>query len=450
MSRLVVNPGTPQVWEIHLKPGANSLGRNEVNDFQVSDPSVSGSHCQVVVSDGSAVLRDSGSTNGTFVGASRIQEQHLQDGEKIRLGSVEMVYYAGQASDAPAAATPVSKPVVRFAKVSAPTAVAPIGAPVAVAAAAPVAPVAHATGDTTPTLLVGARYCKYHPRIPARFLCQKCNLTYCDACIELTDMGGRTARTCRSCGTEVVPVQFQAAPTKGFYAKLPGAFAYPFQGTGVIILLCATAAFAALRFVGGGIFGLFITVALYGFVFLFMQNIILTTTSDESDELCFPDVSSLGGAAFQLGGTIVASFWLALALMLAKYNDVDIPSEALMASVVLGGIYFPMALLAVAMKDSVMAANPLVVIPAMLKAPGKYAITVALTLGVFGIRKLGDLLSGAAGSAALHTRSQSTFFTAVAIQAVWALLSVYLLTVTMRLLGLFYNGSKRELGWFKF
>jgi hypothetical protein len=44
MNRLIVNPGTPQAWEIQLKPGTNALGRSDANDFKINDASVSGSH----------------------------------------------------------------------------------------------------------------------------------------------------------------------------------------------------------------------------------------------------------------------------------------------------------------------------------------------------------------------------------------------------------------------
>src|SRR5580704_738139 len=101
MNRLVVNPGTPQAWEIQLKPGSNSLGRSDANDFAINDPSVSGSHCQIVVTDASAVLTDSGSTNGTFVGGTRIQQRQLAHGADVRLGSVDMIFYSGTAASAP-------------------------------------------------------------------------------------------------------------------------------------------------------------------------------------------------------------------------------------------------------------------------------------------------------------------------------------------------------------
>jgi hypothetical protein len=441
MNRLVVNPGTPQAWEIQLKPGTNSIGRGDANDFKINDPSVSGAHCQVLVSDSSVVLRDSSSTNGTFVGGSRIQELKLENGKNIRLGGVEMIFYSGTNTRAAAVVSAPSQPAVRM--------VTRAAAPPAATVPGP-APAAEVTTGTETELLTGTRFCKYHPKSPARFLCNKCNRAYCDLCIELTEMGGSTARTCRACGTEVVPFQFWQAPARGFYAKLPGAFTYPFKGAGILILLCATIAFSALHFVSGGILGIFIRISLYGFVFLFMQNIILTTTSDEDGALCFPDVSSLFGAAFQLAGTIVASFWLAIGLGIAKFYGVEVPSEAILAGVILGGVYFPMALLVVAMKESVLAANPLVVIPAMVKVPLKYSVTVVLLLGVFGIRQLGSLLSGGAGTVALRTHDKNTFLAALGIQAVWALLSVYLLTATMRILGLFYNASKQKLGWFNY
>jgi hypothetical protein len=449
MNRLVVNPGTPQAREIQLKAGTNSLGRSDVNDFQINDPSVSGSHCQILVGESSVVLRDSGSSNGTFVGGTRIQERNLEHGQAIRLGGVEMIFHSESNTTAVAVESAPPRPAVRIVPRAA-----------ALAAAAPLAPLEAAvlaspteTGDTTGSaaaLFTGTRFCKYHPKSPARFLCNKCDRTYCDTCIQLTPTGGRTVRTCRGCGMEVVPFQFRQAPSKGFYAKLPGAFLYPLKGWGLLILFCATISFSALHFISFGLIGMITRIALYGFVFLFMQNIILTTTSDENEPLCLPEMSNLFSAALQLAGTILASFWLAIALAIAKFNDVAIPSEAILASVILGGIYFPMALLVVAMKDSSLAANPLIVVPAMLKLPLRYSVTVVLLLGVFGVRQLGNLISGGAGTVALRTHNSDMFFVAVGIQAVWALLSVYLLTVTMRILGLFYNASKRTLGWFNY
>ena len=296
--------------------------------------------------------------------------------------------------------------------------------------------------------VTGTRFCKFHPKAPAKYLCNKCNRTFCELCVTSRNAGARTIKTCRSCGVECVPVQFQAAATRSFYASLAGAFGYPLKGAGIIIIVCATVAFAALSFVSGGLFGIFISIAIYGGIFLFMQNIIHTTTSDENEDMNFPDFSGTFGAFIQLVVVFLASFWLWTGLTVAKFFDVEIPVEALIASRILGLIYFPMALLAVAMKDSPLAANPLVVLPAMMKAPIEYFITVLFLLAVYGVSTVGDMLSSSAGKGMMMTKDMSTFFVDAGIKCALGLVSVYLLCVTMRLLGLFYNASKQKLGWF--
>ena len=451
MPRLVVNPGTPQAWEIQLKPGINFLGRGASNDFKFEDPSVSGSHCQITVENGSAVIRDMGSTNGTFVNRTKIQESPLQSGQPLRLGSVDLIFY----SDGPDAVQAVEVPP--------PPPPAPAFKP---GGGLRISGLAHAT-ESTPTVTAtdappmppalegmpsmaasGPRYCKFHPKAPARYLCNKCNRTFCELCVTSRNTAGKVTKVCRSCGVEVVPVHFHRAAAKSFWASLAGSFVFPFKGAGIIILICATVAYAALNFVSGGIFGIFITVSIYGGIFLFMQNIIHTTTSDETEDMGFPDFSGTFGAAFQLAVTFIASFWLWVGLIIAKFFDVEIPVEALIASRILGLIYFPMALLAVAMKDSPLAANPLIVLPAMMKAPIQYSITVFFLLIVYGISTVGDMMSKTAGHKAMFTNDMSTFFVNIGIKCALGLVSVYLLCVTMRILGLFYNASKEKLGWF--
>jgi hypothetical protein len=296
--------------------------------------------------------------------------------------------------------------------------------------------------------ITGTRYCKFHPKAPARYLCNKCNRTFCELCVTSRNLGGKTVKTCRSCGVECLPVQFQTVAAKSFYVGLAGAFTYPFKGAGIIIVICATIAFAALGFVSHGLLGIIITIALYGFIFLFLQNIIHTTTSDESEDMSFPEVGGLFGAAFQLFVTFIASFWLYIGLAVAKLFNVDIPAEAIIASRIMGLIYFPMAFLAVAMKDNPLAANPLIVVPAMMKVPAQYGITVLLLLIVYGISAVGDTLSSGAGHNMMMTKDISTFFVNAGIKCALGLVSVYLLCVTMRILGLFYNASKEKLGWF--
>jgi len=458
MPRLVINPGTPQAWEIQLKPGLNFLGRGASNDFKLEDPSISGSHCQINVDNSATVIKDMGSTNGTYVNRAKVTESRLESGQPLRLGSVDMIFYtdgpdAVQAVAIPPppqqAPAPAADPAVKPARlrVSGPShARAP--APAAADTDTEAPPMPPDMETAAPGVATGARFCKFHPKSPARYLCNKCNRTFCEVCITTRTTGSKVLKMCRSCAVEVIPIQFQRAAAKSFWASLAGAFAYPLKGAGIIIIICAAIAYAALNFVSGGIFGIILAIAIYGGIFLFMQNIIHTTTSDESEDMSFPDFNGVFGAAFQLAVTSLASFWLWIGLTIAKLFDVDIPVEALIASRILGLIYFPMALLAVAMKDSPLAANPLVVLPAMMKAPAQYSITVLFLLVVYGIRSLGDMLSSNAGHNMMFTNNMSTFFVNAGIKSALGLVSVYLLCVTMRILGLFYNASKDKLGWF--
>lgn len=151
MSRLVVNPGSPTAWEIQLKPGVNFIGRGFANDVKIPDGSVSGSHCQITVGDGGAIIKDLGSTNGTFVNRAQVREAPLASGQSLRLGGVEMMFYSDaptpQTASAPAAL--VSPPPAiaispTVAPISEATIIPPEATTVVMAAPPPVPPVAPA------------------------------------------------------------------------------------------------------------------------------------------------------------------------------------------------------------------------------------------------------------------------------------------------------------------
>ena len=126
----------------------------------------------------------------------------------------------------------------------------------------------------------------------------------------------------------------------------------------------------------------------------------------------------------------------------------DVPDTAIGALVLLGCFYFPMAFLAVAMKDTPLAANPMIVIPAILKTIAHYLIVFVLSAGVFALMFAGTIAAAVAGGVALSTTDMSVLFISMGIKAAWAFGGIYLLTVTMRMLGLLYNSNKDKLGWF--
>jgi hypothetical protein len=273
MPRLIINPRTPQAREIQLKPGDNYLGRGFANDFKVEDPSVSGSHCQIVVSGRSVLVKDLGSTNGTFINRSPIKESALQPGQILKLGGVEMLFEEDSAmppiglviSTAPAAVSVsvgartggVSLPppipvavavgVQRTAEIvpAIPVVVA-VAVPVVVAAAAPPPPPPSGLrlgGTKTATAVVpspvmapppvaptpgavpmapsgfaaapeGKTACKFHPKAAGQWLCQKCDNLFCSLCVTTRRLETGTGYFCRRCGVECVAVRVNFVPAK--------------------------------------------------------------------------------------------------------------------------------------------------------------------------------------------------------------------------------------------
>jgi hypothetical protein len=462
MARLVVQPGSPAAWEIQLKAGTNSLGRATANDFALSDPSVSGTHCQVVVEQGKAVIIDLGSTNGTYVNRARVRQAALQSGQTIHLGGLEMMFYSdvpAQTGTAPPAAPPRAVPgapplpppravgPMRVTRVGTATTVALDAPPVALSAT-PQAPLAAPPFVAPPLPSIGSGPCKHHPRIAGRYFCSHCQLYFCDACV--TTRGQQ--KFCRHCGTECMPVQVQIQPLaipKSFFARFPGAFIYPFRGSGPLVLIVSTLVLAAMEFISAGLFSVLTKIVAFGYLFSFMQNIIHATANEEEQMPELPGLDDVFGGAFRLLVTVLMSFALPVAFAALKMFDVmDVPASAVIATMVLGCLYFPMAFLAVAMKDTALAANPLVVVPAICRVPVAYLVTTLVVIGLFTLRRFGDIAAFVAQGTSYSTRDMSTLFLSFAVRALWCLVSVYLLTVSMRTLGLLYVTNKSKFGWF--
>ena len=71
-----------------------AFGRAAENDVVLEgDPYASSKHSAVIVRDGERVVRDLGSTNGTFVGGAPLAGEHvLRIGDELRIGETELRY----------------------------------------------------------------------------------------------------------------------------------------------------------------------------------------------------------------------------------------------------------------------------------------------------------------------------------------------------------------------
>ena len=89
MARLLKSNATGEPEVLELKLGVNHFGRDPENHFPVNHPSVSTHHCELILTADGVVLRDLGSTNGTFLDGQPVQQALLAPGQKLRLGEVE-------------------------------------------------------------------------------------------------------------------------------------------------------------------------------------------------------------------------------------------------------------------------------------------------------------------------------------------------------------------------
>jgi hypothetical protein len=107
MAKLVIlNQGmTGRSFELNAE--RTTVGRVEDNTFQITDPSVSSHHAEILLQGTEIRVRDLNSTNGTFLNGDRITEVVLKPGQMLRFGQVELKIDDGQPVTAPPAPAPV-------------------------------------------------------------------------------------------------------------------------------------------------------------------------------------------------------------------------------------------------------------------------------------------------------------------------------------------------------
>jgi len=76
-----------------LQGGSVSIGRASDCSIPIKDRYLSRKHAEIVQSQGTWVLKDCGSANGTYLNGVRVERDHpLRGGDRIRLGDTELVF----------------------------------------------------------------------------------------------------------------------------------------------------------------------------------------------------------------------------------------------------------------------------------------------------------------------------------------------------------------------
>ncbi len=92
--QLVVTEGPDRGAKITLNKNLIKIGKRETNDLALKDKAVSRNHLEVEYMSDSFLLRDLGSTNGSFLNGSKVKEAYLSPGDLIKIGNTNLEFVA--------------------------------------------------------------------------------------------------------------------------------------------------------------------------------------------------------------------------------------------------------------------------------------------------------------------------------------------------------------------
>jgi hypothetical protein len=408
---------------IALEEGRNTIGRGRANDIQVEHPTISEAHCEIELLPEGAVVRDLGSTNGTFIDGEPVQVSVLKPGQKLQLGEVEVLYEQTAAGTASEPEVAVPEPL-----------------------------------SIAPPAQTETCHCAQHPENRAVWVCTDCQRWLCRRCVKQVQLAeNRRVTICLQCNglCERMDEAALASGPRSYVGGLLAALGYPLRGTALLLLVGAGlfgAAMGSLAFGGpnptGAMrvmrgFGLITGVVGYAWVLtgfgvgcyllLYLREVLLSSVQGHPKPPAWPamDLDTIKESAVQvLAWYLVAFAPLTLWKIFRPENQVVDPIG--LGLFVLGGGYGLMALLAVGIYDSLAALNPLLVIVSIARVPTRYVLLCLLVAGLC-LLKMGaeKYLADFPGLSQLTAN----------------VLSTYGVIVSLRALGWFYRSSEDQLAW---
>ena len=81
----------PEQGQVHkINRPTTTVGRSNTCEVVLTDPLISRQHCQILLGMGGVMLRDLGSTNGTFLNGTRIIESAIRNQDVISVGNTRL------------------------------------------------------------------------------------------------------------------------------------------------------------------------------------------------------------------------------------------------------------------------------------------------------------------------------------------------------------------------
>jgi hypothetical protein len=181
MATLVFQDASGQARSVELRAGLNRIGRGAYSDLFIDHASVSAAHCEVVLEPDGMMVRDLGSTNGTYIDGQRVRFGPIRIGQTLTVGHVRVSLVE----------TEVQVVIPEFREQAVPPVL------------------------KTPT---GQNVCIHHDSRAAIWKCTRCGHLLCSPCIrQLRRRGGVTRYFCPDCSgpCEILP-EFQKKEKPGW------------------------------------------------------------------------------------------------------------------------------------------------------------------------------------------------------------------------------------------
>lgn len=77
--------------DVPMKRARMVVGRKKECDIRIAVSSVSREHCEIRIENGKVLVKDLGSSNGTYVNRERVQESELSPGQLLGIGPAVFV-----------------------------------------------------------------------------------------------------------------------------------------------------------------------------------------------------------------------------------------------------------------------------------------------------------------------------------------------------------------------
>lgn len=284
--------------------------------------------------------------------------------------------------------------------------------------------------------------CLNHPNCAATWQCTACGRAFCDTCVKMLGGHSEHVAVCPACGERcedaLIREESAISEEPSFWEQLPRIVTYPLKEDGLIILIVGAIFFSIADFAARwAIFiGIFVWLFATGYLCRYFLSVISDSAQGKSSPPGWPDfeAGSFLGEAFSALVKFIAPAIVSYAPAVCYYFLGPREADDLLAVLALAGsLHYPMALTAVAVFDELSALNPVAIIRSIFRVPFRYLATCFIFVLLLQLNYL---------------RQKYLIIHVPILGAVlrWFVL-LYLWTMTMHLLGMFYHSNRHKLRW---